>query len=476
MLKRSVHPLPGILLLVGFTFFVYQHVLSNDFVNYDDYRYVLENPFVLAGLSLKSVQWAFTNLEAGFWHPLTWLSHMLDCEIFGIDPTGHHLSSLLLHLANSALLYLLLSRITGYRIRSWLVAALFALHPLHVESVVWVSERKDVLSTLFWILSVWTYASYASGRGRRFYWFSLCLFFLGLMAKSMLVTLPLLLLLLDFWPLRRLFKAPPSRSQVQKQRPITSSMRLVLIEKVPFLLLSLLFTVITWMAEDLLGALPSISPANRAAGMLVGYGSYLVKTIRPANLSAIYLDPGSWPLWQVIGSTMLFLSISAAALLTRKKRPYILVGWLWYLITLLPVSGIVRIGSHAIADRYTYVPLIGIFIIIVWGIRDLLSYRQSGRIRRSIPALLSGSALMVLSVCTMNQIRTWQNSVTLFENAVRATRENYLAHYNLGIVLAQRGRLEQALIHYQEAIRIRPDYPDARSRLAEVLEKLGKTP
>jgi hypothetical protein len=440
-----------------------RQVQDNDFVNYDDYRYVLDNKSVRAGLTPAGVLWAFSNLEAGFWHPLTWLSHMLDCELFGIHPQGHHFSSLLLHIANCMLLFLFLERVTKALWRSALVAVLFAIHPFHVESVAWVSQRKDLLSTLFWNLALLAYAAYVEAPSKTRFALTFLLFCLGLMAKPMVVTLPMILLLLDYWPLRRL------------QRKKFHSLKALFMEKSPFLVLSIAFAVITFLAEGSIGALPGFEsyPAHtRIFGAIVSLATYPLKMIWPADLSVIYLHPGSFAPWKVAFGLLFTLCISFAVVQQSRRRPYLLVGWLWYLITLLPVIGLVQIGSHAYADRYTYVPLTGLFLMIVWSLPQSLS---ATRVRGVFLGLILCGVLVSLGLTSWCQVGAWKNSLTLFRRALEVNPHNFLAHNNLGFTLAQRGRFEEAVHHYQAAVELNPNFPDAFFNLANALEIMGRT-
>ncbi len=361
--------------------------IGNGFVNYDDDEYVTENPHVQAGLTLNGMRWALTATEAANWHPLTWVSHMADRSLFGADPRGHHLSSLIWHLANVVLLFLVLFRMTGATGRSAAVASLFALHPLHVESVAWISERKDVLSTFFWILTLWAYARYANRPGPRRYLLVVAFLALGLACKPMLVSVPLVLLLLDFWPLDRLH--PPYWPVVR--------------EKIPLVILAAASSVITLVAQHRGGALGSFERlplSMRLENAVVSYAGYLWKTIRPVGLSIVYPHPGPGrPGWQVAGAMALLAAISYGAIRARRRRPYLLVGWLWFLVTLVPVIGLVQVGEQAMADRYTYVPLVGPFVAVVWGAADLVR-RVGGteRQRRASTAAVAAASAAVLGI------------------------------------------------------------------------------
>jgi hypothetical protein len=472
--------LPISLLLIALTLGVYWQVQYHDFVNYDDFRYVIENPHVRAGLTRGGLAWAFTNLEAGFWHPLTWLSHMLDCHLYGLNPKGHHLNNLLFHIANSLLLFLVLKRMTGALWRSWLVAALFALHPLHVESVAWVSERKDVLSTFFWMMTLWAYVLYVQNpRPLRYLAVNIFLA-LGLMAKTMVATLPFVLLLLDYWPLGRIrpgerghgFPSKGAESVATTARGVPL-FRLIL-EKIPLMILSALSVAVTFYAELGVGALSTLESApmtTRIANALVSYVAYMGKTLWPRNLSALYLYAPELPGWQVAGSLAVLGVLSILVLMGARRWPYLPVGWFWYLGTFVPVIGLVKIGSHAMADRYTYIPLIGLFLVIVWGVPSLLSGWTR---RRPLLGIFTGAVLAVLSLSTWFQVRYWRNSVALFEHAVRVTDRNFLAHKNLGFVLYLEGRPKQAEYHLRESLRINPGFASAHFHLANVLVLQGK--
>jgi len=442
--------------LIVMTLAVYWQVLGYDFVNYDDDGYITENPSVREGLTKKNFLWAFTSFHIGNWHPLTWISHMLDCELFGLKPGMHHLTNLLFHTVNSLLLFLVLRRMTGSIWRSGFVAALFALHPLHVESVAWIAGRKDVLSTLFWMLTLWAYVRYCE-RPAAFRYFLILIFFaLGLMAKPMLITLPFILLLLDYWPLNRLnLDWADKKNNMQFQ---TSSIFRLVLEKVPLFAITGLLVVVTFFAADkpgLLTSLDDLSLEARAANALVSYVSYIRKMVWPGDLAVFYPHPGTVPVWQVGGTGLLFICVSIMFIGVFRSRPYLLVGWLWYLGTLVPVIGVVQGGAQAMADRYTYVPLIGLFIMIAWGIPDLLS---KWRYRRSVLSLSAGLALSAVMLFTWLQLHHWRDSISLWTNALRTTPNNWIAHNNLGKFLLDEGwRIEQRR-HLSKEILIRYGY------------------
>ncbi len=458
------------LVLVLATLVVYGEVGSHQFIHFDDEAYVSNNPAVRDGLTLKGVHWAFTTLYAGYWMPLTWLSHMLDCQLFGLNPGGHHYTNLLFHIANTLLLFLWLLRVTRAPGPAFLVAALFAWHPLHVESVAWVAERKDVLSTFFWLLTMWAYLWYAERPAWSRYLFILLSFSLGLMAKPMLVTLPLVLLLLDYWPLHRWTPGLPEEKAASRV-----SGRRLLLEKVPLLILSGLCSAVTIFAQRASGALAPLGEvplSERLATALVAYVWYPLKMFWPARLAVLYPYPlDSVPLWQELGAG-LFLALTSLLLVRRRRRfPYLPVGWLWYLGTLLPVIGLVQAGDQAWADRFTYVPLIGLFIVCAWGARDLTAGWAGARVLRPAGA---GIILAALLVCTFFQVRLWRDSITLFRHTLRVTQDNYIIHHNLGVALMARGRREKAVPHFLAALRLNPYNARAENKRGEDLVAQGK--
>jgi len=469
----------GLLLIVA-TLGVFWQVRSHDFLNYDDDIYVTENPQVQKGFTQESLNWAFTSGYASNWHPLTWLSHMLDYQLFGLNPVGHHLTNLMLHLANTLLLFLLLNRMTSALYRSAFVAALFALHPLHVESVAWVAERKDVLSTLFWVLTMWTYLLYVEQPRLSRYLLTLVVFTLGLMAKPMLVTLPFVLLLLDYWPLDRLAgrKSEDAISSGAQKDLNSSAQRPLLhrlfLEKVPFFAFAAASSAVTFLVQQSSGAVKSVEifPLSiRIANGLVSYVSYMVKMIWPQHLTVFYPHPGSsFPMWPAGAAGLLLLAVSVAVMRAGLRHPYLAVGWLWYLGTLVPVIGLVQVGMQAMADRYTYVPLIGLFIMIAWGIPELTRSWRYGKVVLRMAAV---SVLAFLMVCTWMQLRYWQNNMTLFEHALHTTENNYLAHDSLGNILAQQGKIEEAIGHYSAALSIKPNFVISHNNLGIALLQRG---
>jgi tetratricopeptide (TPR) repeat protein len=480
IMDRRHSALVVILFLTIVTVALFWQVRNHEFVILDDDKYVTENSHVRDGLTWEGLVWAFTTTHANFWHPLTWISHMLDCELYGLDSGGHHFTNLLIHLANTLLLFLVLERMTGAFWPSAFVAALFALHPLHVESVAWVAERKDVLSTFFCVLTMGSYVRYAERPGINRYLLVLLSFVLGLMAKPMLVTLPFVLLLLDYWPLGRFqFIQPSGNSHAQTQKSVRSNnhrssfFRLVL-EKLPFFALAAVSSIVAFLAQEHGGALRALNlfPIEvRMANAVISYASYIGKTIWPLHLAVFYPHPGMLPLWQVIGAGLFLVSTSVLVIRAAHRFPYLTVGWLWYLGTLVPVIGLVQVGDHAMADRYTYVPLIGLFIMIAWGSGDI---SKRWRYRRIVLPISTGVLLCASMISTGFQLRHWQNSTTLFEHALDVTADNTLAHTNLGIVFAGQGKLDEAVAHYAQALRIKPDHLEARINMGAALATQGR--
>jgi protein O-mannosyl-transferase len=449
------------------TFAAFWGVLANGFVNFDDNRYVTENPHVLEGLNRTSAAWALTSTEEANWHPLTWLSHLLDVRLFGLDAGKHHLTSLLLHAANGVLLFLLLVRLTGALWRPALVAMLFAVHPLHVESVAWIAERKDVLSTLFWLLTVGAWLSYVRTGTAARYAFVLVLFALGLMAKPMLVTLPFTLLLLDFWPLRRL---------TLPLRESAASPRRILLEKAPLLAMSLASSVVTVLAQRSGGSverLEDFGVGERLANAASAYVAYLGKTFWPASLAVFYPHPHGVAVGNLVLSVLALAGCTALALGLARRAPYLPVGWLWYLGTLVPVIGLLQVGAQAMADRYAYVPLIGVFVAVSWGLAEIAGRR---RVARLACAGACAVAVLALAGATHRQVRYWADSMALFDHALHVTSGNWMAHTNVGTALLDRGRTDEAARHFEEALRIWPGFAGAHNDLGLALVRQGRIP
>jgi Flp pilus assembly protein TadD len=493
----------ALLFLVIITGTAYLQVKDHDFVNYDDNEYIAENLHVQAGLTFENVAWAFGTYHVSNWHPLTWISHMLDVQLFGLKPGAHHIINLLFHVANTLLLFLVLHRMTNVLWQCVFVAAVFALHPLHVESVAWASERKDVLSTFFWLLTIGAYVYYVERPGFKRYLLVILCLALGLMSKPMLVTLPFVLLLLDYWPLHRLQsedqtkthqKLPekPAEHRDKKQKPRNNSdkipsqmdktvlansqwsiIRQLVLEKVPLLVLSVSSCIITYIAQQKGGSLRTLEVfplTTRIANASVSYVGYVWKMIWPDNLAVFYPHPGMLPLWQVLGASLLLIGITLMVICTAKRLPYLAVGWLWYIGTLVPVIGIVQVGLQARADRYTYIPLIGLFIIVAWGIPESLK-----RWRHRKEALFASAALSLscLFIVTWTQVGYWQNSITLFDHTLKVTAHNSIAHYNRATAYLELGNYRQAIGDYDRAIEINPKSAEAYYNRGTAYGRLG---
>ena len=464
-------------LLILATVAAYWQVRGYGFVDYDDPEYVVDNAMVVRGFSADGLVWAFTTGHAGNWHPLTWLSHMLDCQLFGLEGRWHHITSLLLHLCNAIVLFGLLRSMTGADLPSAFVAALFAVHPLSVESVAWVAQRKNLLSTLVCLLAIWSYANYACRGGLRRYLLTALWMGLSLAAKPMMVTLPALLLLLDYWPLNRLW--PDGAAQRPRTVCPPSTLAVLLMEKAGLLILSAVSAVVTMQVQQQAGAMAVIPFGQRLANAAVSYVSYLCKMIWPADLSVLYPHPNlpggtPWTPWQVGGSVLLLVILTAAACLLRRYR-FLIVGWLWYLGALLPVLGLVQVGEQAMADRYVYVPMIGLFLIIAWVFRGWVGGLSRYRQLVSLLVLLAASSIVLLCILTTRlQVRHWRDSLTLFSHAVAATPSNPIMHNNLGVVVARAGRPAEAVGYFEKALRLDPRYPDARINLATAIQAMGK--
>lgn len=491
------------LLLFLVTVAVFSQVRHHEFINLDDEQYVTQNPRVRAGLTSDSLAWAFTSTYASNWHPLTWVSHMLDVQLFGMNPAGHHSVNLFFHLANAILLFLVLHRMTHALWQSVAVAFLFALHPLHVESVAWVAERKDVLSTFLMLCTLWFYISYSRNptpsRG-----IPVLLFYaLGLMAKPMLVTLPFVLLLLDYWPLGRLAPAnrtladpipaadvlPEGNKKKRKRKregttpavpvhgPEGNGDRVLwrlITEKLPLFVLAVLSSLVTFAAQQGSGAmspLDAVPMLSRLGNGLIAYASYITKTLYPQGLAVFYPYPPEIAAWKVLGSAAWIAALTVLAIRFRRQCPYAIVGWLWFLGTLVPVIGFVQVGMQAMADRYTYMPHIGLFIAAVWGLVDLAGRWPRGK---ETLAACFGIAVAVLAVLTWNQLAHWRNSITLFEHALRVTERNSLAHTNLGVALSRTGKGADAAAHYLEAIRINPNSSGSHFNVANYYVSTGQ--
>ena len=506
------------LMLALVTLVVYWPITHHSFTNFDDDGYITGNSHVKSGLTWSGMVWAFENTETTNWHPLTWISHMVDCQLYGLNPGGHHLTNLLLHIANTLLLFLLLNELTGALWRSAFVAALFAWHPLHVESVAWAAERKDVLSAFFWMLTLIAYTRYAqkrskverqgsraditvqaldsrllgaakrSGDGSTLdYLLALFFFACGLMSKPMVVTLPFVLLLLDFWPLARCSSFPRLRGASARQefqvsssekpstlnvQPSTKSAFGLIFEKLPFFALAAAGSVVTYLVQKTGGAVSEDTLPFRMANALWSYVRYIFKTFWPADLAVIYPFPSHWLAGLAIVSAALLVIGSGLFIFLAGRHPWLLVGWFWFLGTLVPVIGLVQIGSQSMADRYMYIPSIGLFILVVWGLNDLLgSWPQ----KQKIVTLAGTAALAGCLACTWVQIKYWQDSISLFRHAMEVTTDNYVACACLAQALDAIGQEDEALTLCTNAVRIEPNYPPGQFFLGMVLLKQGKS-
>jgi tetratricopeptide (TPR) repeat protein len=459
--------------LVLLTAIALGRVLAGEFLTWDDDLYVTNNPHVRRGLTLDGILWAIAARDVSNWHPVTWLSHMADVQLFGMNPAGHHATSLVFHIANACLLFAVLRRMTGGLWRSAFVAALFAVHPLHVESVAWVSERKDVLSTLFWMATLWGYAEYVRRPGPLRYLLVLVPFALGLAAKPMLVTLPFVLLLLDVWPLRRGREGGPGSADEGLPALGRAAPRLLL-EKVPLFALAAASSVVTYIVQKQAGAVAEAGwvPAwVRLTNPLVSYVGYIAKLFWPVDLAAFYPHPKSIAVWQAAGSLAILVALTTWVLRRLNRQPYLAVGWLWYAGTMVPVIGWIQVGEQAMADRYTYVPCIGLFVALAWGVADQPGRRP--RVREAM-ALAGVLAILACAILAWRQAGYWRNGVALWTRTLQVTRENSLAHFQLGVALARAGQPAAALAEYDRSLRIDPESPQAHSNVGAALLALGR--
>ena len=509
--------------LIAIAFAVYLQAGEHQFLDYDDGVYVTENSHVSSGITGENILWAFTSVDAGNWHPVTWISHMADVQFYGMNPRGHHLTNVGIHALSAAILFLCLFRLTGARWQSLFVAALFALHPLHVESVAWVAERKDVLSGFFGFLALLIYSEYAKNRGtslakvftphphpnpppegegiirsldpllegvilttslpfqgggqegdgvecrdpmkRILYLLTLVSFTLGLMSKPMLVTLPLVMLMIDYWPL--------GRYQCKEQGKGSHAFFVCVKEKIPFFACSLCSGIVTIYAQHSGGAMSDLDVVSlwlRIENSLIAYVSYIGKTFWPHDLAVFYPLSFYNPLWQTISSLLVLFFVSAAVVRVRHQYPYLAVGWFWFLITLVPVIGFIQVGGQSMADRYSYIPVTGLFIMTAWGCADLT---KGLRHREGILALLAGTIIAASAALTWQQLGYWRDSISLYRHTVQATEGNYWIHYNLGVALADKGDLDAAIREYRETLRIKPDYAKAHNNLGFTLATKG---
>lgn len=470
---------------------VFWPVVGFEFINYDDPDYVSSNTHVQKGVTWENVKWAFAESHASNWHPLTWISHMLDWQFFGNQPGGHHMMNVLLHLGSTLLLFLVLRKMTGAAWPAAFVAALFALHPLHVESVAWVAERKDVLSAFFWILTMLVYAHYVEQAALRSKWraplylLTLVCFALGLMAKPMVVTLPFVLLLLDYWPLNRFGKGAPgagNAATIPRTPPARVGLSVIIrelprlaLEKIPFFALIAISSALTFWAQKKGGAVTSLHAlpvASRVSNAVISYPRYLGKMLWPENLAVLYPHPWKWHLGLALAAGLFLVAATVIVIRQWEKRPYLAVGWFWFLGTLVPVIGLVQVGLQSIADRYTYIPLIGIFMAIAWVAYEFVVRTPAQKRTMVIAASI---VLLLCAVKTSMQLRYWKNSGTLFSHAVKVTEKNFLAHNNLGFYLYNnKQQTNAAMTHYEAALRIYPQFEIAWNNMGYALAGLNR--
>jgi tetratricopeptide (TPR) repeat protein len=462
--------------LVIFTSLIYKNVLHFEFANIDDQVYVYNNSHVQSGITLPNIIFSFKTTSVGFWHPLTWLSHMLDVQLYGNWAGGHHLTNLLLHIMSSIMLFLVMNKMTGSIWRSGFIAALFAFHPLNVESVVWVAERKNVLSTFLWMLTIYAYTYYAINPGVKRYLVVLTLFSLGLMAKPMLVTLPFVLLLLDFWPLQRIRLSISASGNIPKTDASSMqnvSIKRIILEKIPLFILIIPACIIAFLAEKNFNALPTLKtfPLNiRICNAIISYIRYIEKMIFPVSLSIYYPHPGMWPIWQVTLCAGILIFVSGFILWKAKRYPYLIAGWLWYIGTMVPVIGLVQIGQQAIADRYTYIPLIGLFIIIAWGMPELLS---KVRYKKIIFFSFSAFFLSYLSFLAWQRCQLWSDNYALWDDVLKNSQVAFAYNFR-GQGYAKNGQYLLAIADYNSALRLDKGYAHALNNRAITYQAIGK--
>jgi len=453
-----------LLVVIGWTFLP---TLQCSFLFVDDQSYVVENPHVKDGFTWTNVGAAFTSMGNSNWHPVTWLSHMLDCQLYGLKPKWHHLTNVIIHACNVMLVFLVLRKLTGATWRSWAAALLFGIHPLRVESVAWIAERKDVLSLFFWLLTIWAYACFSeestvrSGKAKYFYGLTFLFLVLGLMSKTMLVTMPFVLWLLDYWPLER-WRQTSTRNLIK--------------EKLPFFIPVIITSILACKAQKLGGMfddLKNLALIYRVENAFVSYARYLGKLFWPADLCIQYPHPVQWPLGLVIASVLLVVWISVLVLAGRRRVPYVLTGWFWYLGTLVPVIGIVQIGSQSMADRYTYIPTIGIVMLLVWGVCELT---QHWRLHAVGLSTLLAALTIVCIWRTRDEIQYWTNDINIWSRAIVVAKDNYVAHYQLGLALWHTPLKDDALNELRASVSIKPDLAPAQKFLGSALEELHRYP
>ncbi|MGD1042062.1 MAG: tetratricopeptide repeat protein [Sedimentisphaerales bacterium] len=454
--------------LAAATVVAYEPIRHNGFVGYDDTEYIVKNPHLTGGITQQSVTWAFTKSYASNWHPLTWISHILDCQFFGLNPLGHHLVSVLLHIANSLLLFWILTNITGAIWTSAFVAAVFAVHPVQVESVAWAAERKTVLSGLFWLLTMAAYVRYARQPAFGRYILVLLVFGLCIMTKPIVVTLPLVLLLLDYWPLERVRWG-------QSIGAASKSAKWLIVEKIPLLAMSAFLSVMTFVSQKSSGAMSTTEnmPLDyRIANIFLSYIKYIGKMIWPSRLAVYHPHPRTgFSDVAVVICALLFVLITVFSIYMGRRKRYVTVGWLWYVGTLVPMIGLVQVGAQAIAYRYMYLSMLGLLIIVAWAVKDLVANRFHWEVVAAVSAIVVLSAFVIL---TRMQVRYWQNTITLFEHTLNVTKDNAAAEHNYGYALSEAGRLDEAAIHLNRAVQLVPIFVEARNNLGKLYLKQGK--
>jgi Tfp pilus assembly protein PilF len=453
---------------------VFSQTIHYNFVNFDDDLYVYNAPAIQAGLTIKGIASSFISPHARNWHPLTTMSHMLDCQLYGLNAGGHHATNLILHIIAVLLLFRILQQMTCAVWKSAIVAALFAVHPLHVESVAWVSERKDVLSAVFFFLMLGAYVWYARAASVTRYLAVVVLFAAGLMSKPMLVSAPIVFLFLDYWPLRRFEQSSSGKTRILKAGNQRRVMRLLFLEKIPLFILSAVSCVITFVLQKrAAGAIPPLPFLWRVQNAFASYVIYAWKTLWPTNLAVFYPHPNdTLPLWEGIFAVVLLVAMTAAAIAFRRQRPYLLTGWLWYLVMLLPVIGIVQVGEQGHADRYTYLPHVGLFVVVVWFAADVAMVRRS-RSRLAVTSMVATLVILALAWMAFIQTSYWRNSETLWTHALAVTADNDIAHNNLGYLCVDRGELDKAILHFENAARIRSGKRDAHYDLASAFVQVN---
>lgn len=453
---------------------VYWPVHKYDFVRYDDNKYVTNNLNIQSGINAKSIRWAFTSGYASNWHPVTWLSLMLDYKLFGLNAGSYHLINLLFHIINTLLLFIVLNRMTKAMWASAFVAAVFGLHPLHVESVAWIAERKDVLSTFFWMLTMLSYARYTEKSSIIRYTVTLVLFAIGLMTKPMLVTLPFVLLLLDYWPLERMRFGVMNKIERDEEN-IQKSFAALFLEKIPFFILAVLSSIVTFIVQHRGGAVQPVDVigiSSRLKNAVISYISYISKTFWPSKLAVLYPYPHSLPVVKIAFCAVLLALITTAVILLSRRHKYLVTGWFWYVGTLVPVIGIIQVGVQELADRYTYIPMTGLLIIIAWGVSDIAG---SWKYRKRVFVTASVLVLVAMSLRTSIQLMYWFDSETLFGHTLEVTNDNYVMENNFASYLNEQGQIQQSIEHFNRALEIKPDSAEVHNNLANALSSLGQT-